>query len=73
MMVIDMLDTTEDERLKTIFKQAMLELVEERRDVFYDLFAEIMEDLALGQAIKEGEDSGPVSRDEIFEILTGAD
>jgi spore coat polysaccharide biosynthesis protein SpsF (cytidylyltransferase family) len=64
--------TLEDERLKTIFKQAMLELVEERRDVFYDLFAEIMEDLALVQAIKEGVDSEPVSRDEIFEILAGA-
>ncbi len=61
-----------DERLKTLFKQAMLELVEERRDVFYDLFAEIMEDLALVQAIKEGADSEPVSRDEIFEILAGA-
>ena len=69
-----MLDTgLEDERLKTIFKQAMLELVEERRDVFYDLFAEIMEDLALVQAIKEGADSEPVSREEIFEILAGAD
>ena len=69
-----MSDTTlEDERLKTIFKQAMLELVEERRDVFYDLFAEIMEDLALVQAIKEDADSEPASRDEIFEILAGAD
>jgi spore coat polysaccharide biosynthesis protein SpsF (cytidylyltransferase family) len=73
-VVIDMLDTTlEDERLKTIFKQAMLELVEERRDVLYDLFAEIIEDLALVQAIKEGADSEPVSREEIFEILAGAD
>lgn len=69
-----MLDTAlDDERLKTIFKQAMLELVEERRDVFYDLFAEIIEDLALVQAIKEGADTEPVSRDEIFEILAGAD
>ena len=65
-----MVDTAlDDERLKTIFKQAMLELVEERRDFFYDLFAEIMEDLALVQAIKEGANSEPVSRDEIFEIL----
>jgi hypothetical protein len=64
--------TLEDERLKTIFKQAMLELVEERRDVFYDLFAEILEDLALVQAIKEGAESEPISRDEIFEILAGA-
>jgi hypothetical protein len=72
--VIDMLDTTlEDERLKTIFKQAMLELVEERRDVLYDLFAEIISDLALVQAIKEGAESEPVSREEIFEILAGAD
>jgi spore coat polysaccharide biosynthesis protein SpsF (cytidylyltransferase family) len=64
--------TLEDERLKTIFKQAMLELVEERRDVFYDLSAEILEDLALVQAIKEGAESEPTSRDEIFEILAGA-
>ena len=59
----------DDSQLKVLLKQAILELLEEQRDVFYDLFAEIMEDLAMVQAIKEGAGTEPVSRDEIFEIL----
>ncbi len=44
---------TEDE-LKVLFKQAITEVLEERRDLFYDLFAEVIEDVGLSNAIREG-------------------
>ncbi len=65
-----MTTTTLDEgHLKELFKQAMLELLVERKDIFYDLFAEVIEDAALVNAIREGEADESVSRSEIFEIL----
>lgn len=41
----------------------------ERKDFPYDVFAEVIEDLAIINAIKEGEDSETVSRLEVFDIL----
>jgi len=62
----------DDQKTKELFKEAMIELLEERRDLFYDLFAEIIEDTILVNAIKEGSSSNTVSREEIFTILEGA-
>ncbi|MHC5833177.1 MAG: hypothetical protein ACYT04_98625 [Nostoc sp.] len=38
-------------------KTAIVELFQEQKEVLDDLFAEIMEDIALERAIKEGENS----------------
>ena len=65
-----MAQTTLDEKqLKDLFKQAILELFQERKDLLYDVFAEALEDLAITNAIKEGEVSETVSRSEVFDIL----
>lgn len=58
-------------RIKELMKQAMLELLKERRDLIYDVFAEVIEDLALGNAIKEGESTESVTREEVFQTLEG--
>ena len=47
------------------------EVIEEKKELFYDLIAEVLEDIALVRAIREGEDSGTVDREEIFDILEG--
>ena len=62
------LDETE---IKELFKDAFVELLQERRELFYELMAEIIEDIALLKAIKEGEDTATVRRDEVFRILEG--
>lgn len=62
----------DDQRTKDLFKEAMIELLEERKDLFYELFAEIIEDTILVNAIKEGASSDTISREEIFKILEGA-
>ena len=61
-----------DREIKELFKQAFLELLEERRDMLYDLFAEVIEDLALANAIREGEPTETVSKAEVMQILEGA-
>jgi hypothetical protein len=61
----------DEKQLKELFKQAMTELLEERKDLFYDLFAEAIEDAALVNAIREGETSEQVSREAVFRILEG--
>jgi spore coat polysaccharide biosynthesis protein SpsF (cytidylyltransferase family) len=56
-------------QIKELFKQAFLELLQERRDLLYDLFAEVIEDFALVNAIEEGESTESVSKAEVFQVL----
>ena len=56
-------------QVKEMFKQAIFEVLEERKDWFYDLFVEVIEDLALVNAIKEGEGEESVNREEVLSIL----
>ena len=62
----------EEERVKELFKEALLELLQEQRDVLYDLLAEVIEDSALMNAIKEGESTQTVQRADVFEALEDA-
>ncbi|MEO8071695.1 MAG: hypothetical protein ABI686_00460 [Acidobacteriota bacterium] len=55
--------------LRKIFKSALLEALEEKKDLFNDLFREVAEDVALTKAIEEGEKTKEVSRSEIFAVL----
>ncbi len=55
-------------QLKEVFKQAFAELLQERRDLLYDVFTEVLEDIALANAIKEGEETEIVSRKQVFEL-----
>lgn len=57
--------------LKKVFKDAILEMIEEKRSVFQDIIVEALEDIALSHAIDDGKNSGTSSRQEIFNILEG--
>ena len=59
------------DQLKEIFKQAFAELLQERKNLLYDVFTEVLEDIALANAIKEGEETEIVSREQVFKILEG--
>ena len=56
-------------QLQEVFKQALAELLQERRDLLYDVFTEVLEDIALANAIKEGEETEIASRKQVFKIL----
>jgi len=61
----------DDGKIKDLFKQAIIETIEEKKDIVHDLLMEVMDDLAMIRAIEEGENSGSVGREEIFNILDG--
>ena len=65
-MAVTVFDET---RLTALLKEALVEVLEQRREWFSTLVAEALEDIALVQAIKEGETTEIVSRDEIFDLL----
>ena len=63
----------DDNKLKYLMKQAIIEAIEEKKEAVHDILIEVMEDVAMIRAIQEGEDSGIVDRDEIFGILQGGE
>jgi hypothetical protein len=56
-------------QLKELLKVALVEVLQEQKDLFSDLLAEAMEEIALAKAIEEGEMTELVSREAIFRIL----
>jgi hypothetical protein len=64
--------SVDENQMKDLFKQAIMELLQEQGELFHSVIAEVIEDIALAKAIKEGESTENVRREEIFEILEGA-
>ena len=62
---------TDSGKLKEILKQAIIEAMEEKKEVVHDLLVDAMEDLAMIHAVQQGEKTGAASRDEVFNILAG--
>ena len=73
MVSIHLLRTIDDRKIKVFFKQALIEVIEEKKEVVHDLLVEVMEDIAMVQAIQDDENFGQDSRDDIFQILKGKD
>ena len=62
----------EERRLKTLLKDAVAEVLEERQDILRAAVQESLEDAAMLRAIQAGEKSRPVSRAKIFQRLARA-
>ncbi len=63
--------TMDEARLKALFKTALVEVLEERKDLLRDAIEETVEDIALALAIEEGRLTGEVSREEVLSVLEG--
>lgn len=61
----------DEDRLKQVFKEALVEMLEEKQNIFHDMIMDAMEDVALSRAIQEGQKSGAATKQEIFDILEG--
>jgi len=57
--------------LKKTFKEAIAETLHEERGFLHDIIVEVMEEIAFGEAIREGINSEPVPRDAVFGVLEG--
>lgn len=66
-----MATTVNDAKLKKVLKTALVEVLDERREDFRELFAEAIEDLALVRAIQEGESTKTVPKGSVLKVLKG--
>ena len=61
--------TLEQEELKPLLKDVVIELFFEKKEQFRDLFSEIVEDISMIEAIKEGMKSENIDKDELLKAL----
>jgi hypothetical protein len=61
----------DDAKLKALFKTALMEVLEERKDLLRDVIEETLEDIALARAIEEGQRTEDASRGEVLSLLEG--
>jgi hypothetical protein len=59
----------DEEKLKGLLKETLIEVIEQKRDLLHDVVAEVIEDIALTNAIKEGESTESTSREDVFKII----
>jgi hypothetical protein len=60
------------DELKAVIKAAMVETLHEQRELLREVFAEVIEDFALVEAVRAGEATMRVGRDEVFQLLSDA-
>jgi hypothetical protein len=61
----------DDSRLKQLFKTALLDVLEERKDLLREVIEEALEEIALARAIEAGQRTGEAGRNEVFSALEG--
>lgn len=61
--------TIDETKLKELLKVAIIELMQEQKEEFSETLAETLEDILIKNAIKEGENTKAVRREQIFKIL----
>lgn len=59
----------DETKIKALFKEALVEVIEENQDLVSSILVDIMEDIALSRAIAEGEKSKTVTREEVLKVL----
>lgn len=64
--------TIDQNELKDLLKTAVAEGLEENRDLLREIIEEALEEIALARAIEEGLATEPVSPEEVFAVLEGA-
>jgi len=60
-----------DEKTKELLEEVLVEMIREKREVFYEIILEAIEEVGLANAIKEGRTGEFVGEDEIMNALKG--
>ena len=63
--------TWNEQTLKRAVKDALVEALQEQRELLSDVLAEVLEDFALAEAVREGRKSKIVDREDVFQALQG--
>lgn len=62
-----------DQKTKELLTEIMVKMIQSKREIFYDIILEALEEVGLANAINEGRVNDFVSEDVIFSILDGDD
>ena len=65
------LANVDETRIKALFKEALVEIIEENQDLVSSILIDVLEDIGLSRAIEENKNSPTVSLEEIFKALIG--
>ncbi|MDJ0658331.1 MAG: hypothetical protein QNJ42_02455 [Crocosphaera sp.] len=60
-----------EEKTKELLKEILIEMMQSKREIFYEIVLEALEEIGLANAIIEGRSNQFVSEEEILEILNG--
>jgi len=60
-----------EEKTKEILTEILIEMMQNKRELFYEIVIEALEDIALANAIMEGLNGEFVPEEEVFAILNG--
>lgn len=60
-----------EKRTKELMTEVLSEMMHDKREVFYEIVLEALEDVGLANAIKDGRKNDYASEDEVMEILKG--
>ena len=63
--------TISETKAKELLKEVIIELAQERRDLFFEIILEAIEEIGLANAIREGRQNEFVSEESIVAILEG--
>ena len=58
-----------DEKTKELLAEVLIDLIKNKKELFYELILEALEEVGLGNAILEGRKDEWVAEEEIFSIL----
>ena len=58
--------------LKRVLKEALVETLQEQRELLHEVFTEVLEEFALAEAIREGQQSKRAPRAEVVRVLEGS-
>ncbi|QTA80678.1 Uncharacterized protein dnl_29890 [Desulfonema limicola] len=61
-----------DAKTKELLTEIITEMIKQKREVFYEIILEALEDVGLANAIIEGRKNDFVSEDKIYKILDGS-
>lgn len=61
--------TLSQDSLKQMLKEALVEALREERQLLHEVFAEVLEDIALAGAIREGRSTKLIPRDQMTGVL----
>ena len=60
-----------EEKTKELLTEILIEMMQSKREIFYEIVLEALEEIGLANAIIEGRSNQFVSEEEILEILNG--